>query len=132
MPSIADAKLITRVEELETAIRTHRNQKADDRCIEDDDRLYEALHDGIKCDRRVGDQCAMLENCKRFIENRTEGGGWPTYQELANMLFKCGRHAPDCHSSGHSDKEYGTSIAPDESDCTCGWVKIRDQLFFPE
>lgn len=68
--------------ELENAIRTHRSQKSDDRCIEDDDRLYEALGDGIKCDRRVGDQSAMLENCKRFIANRTEGGGWPTYTSL--------------------------------------------------
>ncbi len=45
-----------RIRQLENAIRTHRNQKADDRCIEDDDRLYEALGDGVKCDRRVGDQ----------------------------------------------------------------------------
>lgn len=67
---------------LVNAIKTHREQKADDRCIEDDDRLYEVLGDGIKCDRRVGDQCAMLENCKRFIANRTEGGGWPSYAEL--------------------------------------------------
>lgn len=75
-------ELTRRVKQLESAIRTHRSQKADDRCIEDDDRLYESLGDGIKCDRRVGDQCAMLENCKRFIQNRTEGGGWPTYAEL--------------------------------------------------
>lgn len=67
---------------LRDAIRTHRAQKADDRCIEDDDRLYAALGDGVPCDRRVGCQAAMLANCKRFIENRTEGGGWPTYAEL--------------------------------------------------
>lgn len=73
-------------ERLKNAIRTHRNQKADDRCIEDDDRLYEALGDGIKCDRHVGDQCAMLENCKRFIANRTLGGGWIPYAELEEQL----------------------------------------------
>lgn len=67
---------------LEGAIRTHRDQKAEDRCIEDDDRLYEALGDGIKCDRRVGDPAAMLANCARFIERRCEGGGWPSYREL--------------------------------------------------
>lgn len=67
---------------LREAIVTHRSQKADDRCIEDDDRLYEALGDGIKCDRRVGDKAAMLENCRRFIDIRCEGGGWRSYAEL--------------------------------------------------
>ena len=80
--------LVERVEQvvaerdrLRTAIAEHHAQKADDRCIEDDDRLYAAA--GLPpCDRRVGDQAAMLENCKRFIERRCEGGGWPSYAEL--------------------------------------------------
>jgi hypothetical protein len=76
------ANLLSRVRCLEEAIRTHRSQKADDRCIEDDDRLYEALGDGVKCDRRVGSKEDMLENCKRFIKNRCEQGGWPTYAKL--------------------------------------------------
>jgi GNAT superfamily N-acetyltransferase len=67
---------------LRAAIVTHRSQKADDRCIEDDDRLYRALGDGIGCDRRVGDKDAMLDNCARFILQRCEGGGWPSYVEL--------------------------------------------------
>lgn len=50
----AVAWALRRIDQLESAIRTHRSQKADDRCIEDDDRLYEALGDGIKCDRRIG------------------------------------------------------------------------------
>ncbi len=74
--------LASTVQTLQDAIITHRAQKADDRCIEDDDRLYEALGDGIKCDRRVGCQLDMVNNCVRFIRNRTEGGGWPTYAEL--------------------------------------------------
>lgn len=65
---------------LRQAIIKHRSQKADDRCIEDDDELYAALGDGVKCDRRVGD------NCARFIERRCEGGGWPTYTELEKAL----------------------------------------------
>lgn len=73
---------------LKDAIQTHRAQKADDRCIEDDDRLYEALGDGIKCDRRVGDKAAMLENCRRFIERRCDGGHWPTYQELETEVAR--------------------------------------------
>jgi hypothetical protein len=75
-----------RTKELEDAIRKHRSQKADDRCIEDDDELYAALGDGIKCDRRVGDKMAMLENCARFIERHCEGGGWPTYQALESQI----------------------------------------------
>lgn len=75
-----------RIRALEEAIKTHRSQKADDRCIEDDDRLYAALGDGIPCDRRVGDKAAMLKNCERFIVRRTEGGTWPTYAELEARL----------------------------------------------
>lgn len=67
---------------LREAIRTHRSQKADDRCVEDDDRLYAVLGDGILCDRRVGCREAMLANCGRFIDRRCEEGGWPTYVEL--------------------------------------------------
>lgn len=70
------------VQRLQDAIRTHRSQKADDRCIEDDDRLYAALGDGIKCDRRVGNKLEMAANCLRFIQNRCEEGGWPSYAEL--------------------------------------------------
>jgi sarcosine oxidase delta subunit len=73
-------------ERLRAAIFKHRSQKADDRCIEDDDELYAALGDGIKCDRRVGDKLAMLTNCARFIERRCEGGGWPSYADLESEI----------------------------------------------
>lgn len=66
---------------LRVAIKTHHSQKADDRCILDDDRLYAAA--GLPpCDRRVGDKAAMLKNCERFIERRCESGGWPSYAQL--------------------------------------------------
>jgi hypothetical protein len=77
---------IDRVVKLQDAIKKHRAQKADDRCIFDDDELYAVLGDGVKCDRRVGSKEDMLINCKRFIENRCEGGGWPTYAELEAKL----------------------------------------------
>lgn len=73
---------LRQAEEMRKAIIAHRSQKADDRCIEDDDRLYEVLGDGIKCDRRVGSHQEMLANCRRFIENRCERGGWKSYVEL--------------------------------------------------
>ena len=70
---------------LHAAIVEHHGQKADDRCIEDDARLYAAA--GLPpADHRVGDKAAMLENCTRFIKRRCEAGGWPTYQELEAAL----------------------------------------------
>lgn len=84
MPKVSDIELERLIESerrLYNAIAEHHRQKADDRCIEDDDRLYAAA--GLPpCDRRVGDKTAMLINCARFIEKRCEGGGWPTYAEL--------------------------------------------------
>jgi hypothetical protein len=77
-----------RIAELEAAIRRHRDERSDDRCWRDDDRLYEVLGDGIKCDRRVGDKAEMLKNCERFIENRCESGGWRTYAELEAELIQ--------------------------------------------
>jgi hypothetical protein len=85
-----------RADVLENAIKKHRAQVADDRCQFDDDELYAALGDGVKCDRRVGDKQEMLRNCGRFIENRCEEGGpWPSYAELlmANALL-CRALAP--------------------------------------
>lgn len=71
---------------LRNAIREHRMQKADDRCLDDDKKLYLALEDGIPGDFRVGDKAEMLVNCARFIERRCEGGGWPTYKQLENIV----------------------------------------------
>jgi len=66
---------------MRAAVAKHHAQKADDRCILDDDELYAAF--GLPpVDRRVGDKAAMLVNCQRFIERRCEAGGWPTYAEL--------------------------------------------------
>lgn len=80
--------LIDRCKELENAIRKHRDQIADDRCVFDDEELYEVLGEEIKCDRRVGSKEQMLENCRRFIDNRCEGGHWPTYKQLHDSLLK--------------------------------------------
>ena len=76
-------ELNDRVKQLEDAIREHRNQRADDRCWLDDLTLYAVLNDDVVTDNRVGDQCAMLRNCERFIKNRCDGGGpWKSYAEL--------------------------------------------------
>ncbi len=80
-----------RVRQLEDAIRNHRNQHGDDKCFLDDQELYKVLGDGNLGDATVGDKAAMLENCKRFINNRCESGGpWVSYAELEkeNISFK--------------------------------------------
>jgi len=72
-------------DKLLAAIKEHHDQKADDRCIEDDTRLYAAA--GLEpADHHVGDKNAMLENCKRFIEKRCLPGKWKNYTELEQEL----------------------------------------------
>lgn len=67
------------------AIKDHHAQKADDRCIFDDDKLYTAA--GLPtCDRRVGNKLEMVANCARFIDKRCEEGGWPSYVEIEKDL----------------------------------------------
>lgn len=85
-------RLSAKVKVLRTAIKEHRDVKADDRCIEDDDALYAVLNDGIKCNRDVGSKEAMLKNCARFIENRCKGGNMPSYAELEAEIYLDGQY----------------------------------------
>jgi hypothetical protein len=69
------------LDRLHAAVKQHYDQKADDRCWQDDTELYAAF--GLPpADIRVGDQEAMLKNCERFLAWRTAAGGWPSYAEL--------------------------------------------------
>lgn len=67
---------------LRAAVINHRSQRSDDRCWLDDQELYAVLGDGDLGDNRVGDKTAMLENCKRFLDQRCQAGGWKTYAEM--------------------------------------------------
>lgn len=70
---------------LKSAVLHHWQQKADDRCIDDDTELYKAF--GLEpADHRVGDRFEMLKNCMRFVENRCQGGHWSTYVELESKI----------------------------------------------
>jgi hypothetical protein len=71
-----------RVSQLEAAIRTHRDQHADDRCWLDDQELYKVLNDGNLGDNRVGNKEEMLKNCSRYLDKRCSGGNWKSYAEL--------------------------------------------------
>ena len=85
-------------DKLLAAIKEHHDQKADDRCILDDTDLYAAAGLG-PADHGVGDKAAMLENCKRFIERRCKGGGWPTYAELEKQLEALKRRISNLEAS---------------------------------
>lgn len=58
--------------------------RADDRCWMDIEKLCGLLD--VPFDPRVGDKSAMLENCRRFIDQKCEGGGWPSYAELEEIV----------------------------------------------
>jgi hypothetical protein len=68
------------------AVKYAHEQRGDDRCWMDITKVYEAA--GLPPpDTRVGDQAAMLENCRRFVTLRCNGGGpWRTYAELEKSL----------------------------------------------
>ncbi len=103
------------------AIVEHHAQKADDRCIEDDDRLYAAA--GLPpCDRRVGDKAAMLANCARFIERRCESGDWRSYADLEALI----RRATLAVEEDVRDYEQGLCIfcGGIEHAKTCPWPEM--------
>lgn len=58
---------------LRNAIRSHRDQRGDDRCWLDDEKLYAALPEGIPAKTHL-DQELMLKNCARFIGTRQHPG----------------------------------------------------------
>lgn len=76
----------SRIDTLEAAIRTHRDQKADDRCWMDDKVLYETLGPVPEGCNVICDPTKMLENCKRYIAVRCQGGPWKSYQELEEQI----------------------------------------------
>lgn len=60
--------LLEEVLKLRQAIRTHRDQRGDDRCFLDDETLYQSLPEGYTPPAR--EVAVELENCKRFLECR--------------------------------------------------------------
>lgn len=66
--------LVERVEKLESAIRTHRDQEGDDRCWLDDRALYHSITepDGSQAvpDLALPPKCEFLESCSRYWERR--------------------------------------------------------------
>ena len=66
-----ESDLTVRIDELETAIRNHRDQKGDDRCWLDDVEIYKVLPEGVAdADLRLHCPKEMLENCKKYLAHR--------------------------------------------------------------
>lgn len=64
-----DDQRLKRISELEAAIRTHRDERGDDRCWMDDATLYAVLPETVAPGELPPPE-EMLENCKRFIALR--------------------------------------------------------------
>ncbi len=62
--------LEVRVIELEAAIRTHRDERGDDRCWLDDNELYAVLGDTTQPVFTLPPRAEFLGNCARFWECR--------------------------------------------------------------
>lgn len=60
--------LKSRIAELEAAIRSHRDQRGDDRCWMDDETLYTVLPEGYT--PPVRDSSVELERCQKYITCR--------------------------------------------------------------
>ena len=85
-------KLESRVDELEAAIRKHRDQRGDDRCWLDDEELYKVLPEGYNTPSR--DTAVELDNCRKFIECRGNPGTEyispeRSIEELREALYWC-------------------------------------------
>lgn len=57
-----------RIDQLEAAIRRHRDERGDDRCYQDDRDLYEVLPEGYT--PRAEDTAVTIENCQKYIACR--------------------------------------------------------------
>lgn len=60
---------VAELQRVASAVRTHRDMAWDDRCLEDDRRLYEALGEPIP-DFALPPVDDMLESCRRYIAQR--------------------------------------------------------------
>jgi hypothetical protein len=59
-----------RIEELEGAIRKHRDERGDDRCWMDDVELYAVVGDTTQPDFTLPPRAEFLGNCARFFDCR--------------------------------------------------------------
>lgn len=73
---------LLKLEQLQKAIREHRDQRLDDRCWLDDQKLYAVLGEDVLANNDMPPREKFLANCARFYERRCQGGDWLSYQEV--------------------------------------------------
>lgn len=60
------ANLHTRINELETAIKKHREQTGHNMCWENDEELWSVLNDGVKIDHTPPNWCEFMTKCAEY------------------------------------------------------------------
>lgn len=79
-------ELLAKIAGLENAIREHRDQRGDDRCWLDDERLYAVLPDHT-ANTALPDKATFLKNCERFWKCRqVTGDHYETVAEIVEPL----------------------------------------------
>lgn len=73
-----------RIDQLEEAIRRHRDERGDDRCHADDGRLYSVLPEGDTRPER--ETLVTIENCQKYIECRQVGREYVSPQRRIEEL----------------------------------------------
>lgn len=119
------ADLQKQIERLEGAVKEHRSQKLDDRCWMDDQKLYAVLSDGDLGDNATPPKEKMLENCRRYIEQRCKPGEWQTYQQLEqerdslkSQLAAMEKNRDEHMGAWQIDRKHEMLSAP-HPDCCC-------------
>lgn len=77
-------KLKLAYDKLHTAVKYAHEQRADDKCWMDIDKIFEAAGLPIP-DKGVGDKFQMIKNCVRFVDG-CETGNWKSYAELEKEI----------------------------------------------
>lgn len=60
------AKLYARINELESAVKKHREQTGQNMCWENDEELWTVLNDGVKIDHTAPNWCEFMTKCAQY------------------------------------------------------------------
>lgn len=127
-------ELKTALRALRAAVRTHRDQKGDDRCWRDDETLYGALPEGFTppaCDTLV-----ELNNCLRYLTCRHHPATvyvspQRRIEELEILARDVGRVAAGAyHCAKHAPLKWGYDRATDSYSCYHGKTCLHTENLY--
>jgi len=84
--NIEISELKEEIETLRNAIRLHRDERGNDRCWLDDERLYSVLPEGKKADMVLPCRQEFLKNCARYWADRQPMSSM--YEQVTGILQK--------------------------------------------